>query len=488
MQSIKRLRNDGTCGHDGLPGFVVRDCAPVLAGPLAFIFNLILRTSQFPDMWKISRITPVFKSGQNGEVSNYRPINILSNVSKVLEQLLHKEIFRNVRCLISSNQHGFISGRSTVTNLVTITQFLSDAMDRNEQVDVIYTDFSKAFDVIDHSILLKKLDSFGFSTALLKLIQSYLLDRKCYVYYNGYSSKVFKASSGVPQGSNLGPLFFNIYIYIYINDLLPTLRCHALAYADDLKIYCKINSNSDCTELQRNFESVQKWCNGNDIHLNANKCAIVSYTKSSDPITYNYHIDQTPIQRKTQHSDLGVLFDCKLQFSAHIERMCRAATRSMGFVMRSCHGFQNLDTLKTLYYTFIRSKLEYASIIWYPYYLNLQLSIERIQRKFLKYLVFKASGTYPGRGIDYKYLLNLNGFVSLSERRESHSANFLCKLITNKIDSPELVSCIKLCVPVYRTRSTNIFYVPTARTNVLLKAPFIHMAKNGNRLLEDPFA
>jgi hypothetical protein len=171
-------------------------------------------------------------------VSNYRPVTILPHISKVFESIIYSYIYTNVQNVISEHQHGFFRGTSTSTNL----SFISAALDKNTQVDVIYTDFSKAFDRIDHNILLNKLRHFGFSDSLLNLFESYLLDRFCYVNVLGFYSARLVVNSGVPQGSNLGPLLF----LLFINDIVEIFSLNVLLFADDVKLYSTIRDISDC--------------------------------------------------------------------------------------------------------------------------------------------------------------------------------------------------------------------------------------------------
>jgi hypothetical protein len=172
-------------------------------------------------------------------------------------------------------QHGFQARRSTVTNLLSVTHFLQVNLDARKQIDVIYMDFSKAFDHVDHKLLLTKLDSFGFSDNLIQLIASYLSDRALFVQYRGFSSGLFQQLSGVPQGSVLGPLFF----VIFSNDMTDLLDVPFQLYADDLKIYNVIETNEDCLKLQRNIDLTRNWARTNNLLLNINKCNVVSYSR-----------------------------------------------------------------------------------------------------------------------------------------------------------------------------------------------------------------
>jgi ribonuclease P/MRP protein subunit RPP40 len=190
---------------------------------------------------------------------------------------------------------------------VSISRYLSDALDNHSQVDVVYTDFSKAFDRIDHGLLLIKLESFGFWDGLVELIRSYLSDRFMYVGVNGYASKSFKQESGVPQGSVLGPLFFNIFI----NDLVLDLDVPHLLFADDMKIYLTIDSIDDALRLQGCIEEISRRCKLNNLVLNHLKCSIVTFTRKTKPLLFEYKINGSILTRRELIRDLGVIFDSK---------------------------------------------------------------------------------------------------------------------------------------------------------------------------------
>jgi hypothetical protein len=157
LRHLLKLKPSSASGEDALPGFILKDCAQILVTPLHFLYNLILTTSVYPCLWKVGKICPIFKSGKKNIISNYRPVTILPHISKVFESIIYSYVYTNVQNVISEHQHGFFRGRSTSTNLSCISHFISAALDKNTQVDVIYTDFSKAFDRIDHNILLNKL-------------------------------------------------------------------------------------------------------------------------------------------------------------------------------------------------------------------------------------------------------------------------------------------------------------------------------------------
>lgn len=478
ISATRKLKNKMTSGDDKVPSFLVRDCAYALVQPLLIIYNLSLKTATFPDCWKLSRLCPIFKTGKTSEISNYRAIAILSNFAKVFEISLYTRIYASVKSLISPYQHGFMEKRSTASNLCLISQYISNVLDSQSQVDVIYTDFSKAFDRIDHDLLLEKLNLFGFSCHLISFFRSYLKNRKQYVMYYGCESELFIATSGVPQGSNLGPLLF----LLFINDLANEVKCDKLLFADDMKIFAEINSVHDCEEVLAQLKIVENWCNKNNLHLNAAKCKVVTYSRRSNPVLFDYSLNSQILERSEAIKDLGVMFDHKLTFSNHISQVTSSALKMLGFIIRNCTSFSNEIALKTLYYSYVRSKLEYCSLVWYPYYTYHKNVIENVQRRFLKFLSFKVDGFYPERGYQHSLLLNRFNLTSLDLRRVINSLKILFNIFHNKLDCSLLLGMFSLQVPRITSRQTHTFYNKMPRTNVLVKSPIYVMCNNFNKI------
>ncbi|KAJ3644314.1 hypothetical protein Zmor_026980 [Zophobas morio] len=391
---MERFSNKCTSGDDLIPSFLIRDCRLVFAKPLSILFNLAIKTCTFPSLWKRARISPVFKNGDKSCIPNYRPVCILSNFGKVFEKVLYQVIYNKVKSYISPYQHGFVSGRSTDTNLSIIAQYLAEEVDNRGRVDVIYTDLSKAFDKIQHNILIQKLNNFGLNTDALALIESYLSSRVCYVYYNGFTSREFIATSGVPQGSHLGPLLF----VLFINDLLLSLSCPVLAYADDIKLYVSINFYNEVLLLQSNLNVLTQWCMTHKLILNKQKCFFVTFTITHSPLLTQYMIDGYRLDKKDCMKDLGVVFDSTLTFVKHLNCVCSSVSKSLGFVMRTCRNFSDLNLMKQLFYSYVLSKIEYGILVWSPIYASHALMLDKIYRRFLKYLSYRIDGAYPERG------------------------------------------------------------------------------------------
>lgn len=480
--SLKKLKNKLTSGPDGLPSCILKDCASIFTAPLTYLFNLSLNKGKFPDVWKQSNICPVFKKGDRSNIENYRPIALLCNFSKVFESVLYTYIFNHVKSQISTCQHGFVAGRSTVTNLYSITQFLSERIDASSQVDVVYTDFSKAFDRLDHSLLCTKLERFGFTPNLVGFFANYLHNRKMRVKYRGFESVPFIATSGVPQGSILGPLLF----LMFIDDITYNLNCQCLMYADDLKLFKEIRSVEDCADLQENLNLLHSWCLNNKLLLNISKCCVVSYSRKRLPLFHDYTLDNQVLLRLSHFTDLGVTFDSGLKFDEHICNIVSSAYKILGFVIRNSKDFNSIAVLIALFNSFVRSKLEYCCTIWNPNYLTYITEIEKILRRFLKFLSYKIDGVYPVRGIPQDFLLTRFNFTSLSKRRFYFSIAFLFKLLNGFYDCPQILDNIKFHVPSRQSRGSSclLFYYDTPRTNALKYSP-LHVAVSNYNQLHD---
>lgn len=476
LEAINKLKCGKAMGHDNVPAYILKGCKDILVQPLCYLFNLALKTNTFPDVLKESRISPVYKSGPINEIGNYRPIAILTNIAKTFESIIYKYIYNAVKNKISINQYGFQQQKSACGNLINFVQNTSEALSRNHQVDAIYTDFAKAFDKVDHQVILSKLSSFSLSTSLIKLIASYLSNRKQYVSVNNFKSVEYIATSGVPQGSNLGPLLF----LMFINDVVDAVdECKILLFADDIKLFKEVSSIDDCVKLQLSLDKLYQWSNSNKLPFNVDKCKTMTFAYVKNPILYNYSMNNANLQRVNDTTDLGIKFDVKLSFSHHMEDIVSKSYRNLGFILRNCRQFQSKRTLLILFNSFVRSKLEYCSIVWNPYYVKYIQAVENIQKKFIKHCEFILTGHFPSNN---EYLSNLkrNNMLSLANRRVLSSVIYLYKIINSKITDEWLLSSIKFCVPRLSTRTNRTFTFVTPRQNYLFNSPVYTMCTNFN--------
>lgn len=478
---LRKLKSKPTAGPDLIPSYIIKDCAFVLCKPLTTLFNLCLSNKRVPSVWKISRISPIHKKGDRTDIANYRPITIINNFLKCFETLLHNGIYPSLKNRISSDQHGFMKGRSTITNLVETTQDIAEALDTSSQLDIIYTDLSKAFDKLDHRLLIQALSHFGISDDLTDLFKSLVTGRQQYVEINGVKSKVFAVTSGVPQGSVLGPLLFDLFIDSISNCLkYSKIR----KYADDIKLASQIESIADCYNLQSDLTAFSEWCQNHKLSVNISKCQVMTFSLKTKPIIFDYSIKGTLLSRPDAVCDLGVVFDPKITFTKHLEVVISESTKAYGFLARVSRDFEDIDTIKLLYFSFIRSKLEYASIVWSPQLLTHKESLEKIQRRLLKFLHFKSTGSYPPQGYPHSDLLQMYQMQSLESRRECFSQIFLYKVLHNQIDSIDITYRLNFRVPRLNSRQSPLFYLPAARVNAMKFSP-LHVICNihNNKLL-----
>jgi hypothetical protein len=229
---------------------------------------------------------------------------------------------------------------------------------------------------------------------------------------------------------------------------------------------------------------VNKWCTRNHFSLNIDKCTVVSYSRKAGTIIYEYTCSKIILPRSSFQKDLGVTFHVKLSFENHVQRSIDRGHKMLRFVLRNSRSFKSVEVLKTLYFSLVRSGLEYATTAWAPYYIYMKAGLERVQRRFLKHLFHITEGHFPPRGIDHAVLLKKYCFTHLQCRRDIADARFLVKLIRGQLDCPELLEKIPFRVPRPNLRDKASFIVPRARTNVLAGSPVYRILKLGN-LLED---
>lgn len=476
FEKFRKLDTNKGPGPDGVPAVMLKKCSFVLSRPLWYIFNKSLDTGSLPDLWKLSYVSPIFKSGDKHDIKHYRPISLLSTIPKVFESIVNDSLSLLVRDVIIDEQHGFCCGRSTETNLTVFTQFLSEALESRCQVDTIYTDFSKAFDRVNHNILLSKLKLLSIPDKVLKWLRSYLTGRYQIVKLKNYISYPIRVTSGVPQGSHLGPLLFNLFI----NDIKSNFSCcKFLLFADDLKVFHRISSPDDALQLQHEINNLSLWCLANGMELNVNKCLIMRFYKIKTPIIFNYKLNDILLETKLLHTDLGIAFDEELTFHAHIDKIINKSFKMLGFIKRYTSDFKNPYTVKYLYVTLVRPHLEYCTVVWSPYY-NIHINrIERVQKKFLRYLAFRMHFEVVDH--DYTYLMRSFKISLLNSRRIVNDLKFLFKLLNSIICCPELLSRVNTHVPARTTRQIILFSIPQVRTNYGMNSPMVRILKLANQ-------
>lgn len=453
--SLSQLVTGKTPGSDPMPVNIIKICRHELSFPLYLLYNRILQSRVIPSRWKTALVTPVHKKGDKNLANNYRPISITPIFSKVLEQFIHTAIYTHVKDALSPSQHGFVPRRSTVTNLAVYTHDIARHLNDKHQIDSIYTDFSTAFDCIDHGLLLHKLKAYNISDQLMDILTNYLSSRYQSVVVNGKKSSPVEVTSGVVQGSKLGPLLF----ILYCNDIPHIFRSSScLMYADDLKIYRPINTIYDCVQLQQDINYLREWCNVWKLNLNIPKCKVISFCNKKKPIIFNYKLDNIQIDRCNHINDLGVIITDKLNYDKHINTITTKSYRSLGFIKRHCLKYFSLNTISRLYTTLVRPHVEYACTIWNPHQITQSNNIEKLQHRFVKWVCFKQN--IPYHRVDYPTLCGQLNLISLQSRRTISDISFILKILNNSINVPDLLSSLNFNVPSRFTRNYTIFRLP----------------------------
>lgn len=481
---LKRLDVHKGAGADDLPPIFIKLCAEPLSKPLTLIFNKSLESGIFPTYWKIGKIIPIPKEGVSKDITKFRPITLLSVFAKLFEVLVYPEFNNIVHHQLSEKQHGFLRGRSTNTNLVSFVDRLAESVDARRQVDVVYTDFSKAFDKVDHSILVGKMALFGISGSVLKWASSYLHGRYSHVVVNGDQSATFECTSGVPQGSHLGPLFF----VLFINNIVDCFaNSEPFMFADDLKIIKTVSNTQEAQQLQDDVDRLNEWCAHNRMKLNADKCYQISFTRNKNIIPTQYKIGDTDLKIVDLIRDLGVHIDSKLTFVRHVDFIISKASKMLGFMLRNSKPFRHAHSKIALFNALVRSNLEYCSQVWNPFYQVHKDRIERVQKKFLYHLAF---GDGRARYLSsYEARLKHYGIMSLTNRRKLLDLTFLHGLLRNRINCPQLLSRVEITVPNRLPRSNvyKLFRQRPCKSNLGSNSPLFRMKQIYNALPKREF-
>ena len=402
---LSRLREDKSAGPDGLLPRYLCHIQDGLATPLTLLFTRSVHEGRVPQEWKQANICPLFKTGSRKLTGNYRPISLTCQICKLCEMIIkdaivvHLEKFK----LLLESQHGFRKGRSCLSNLLTFLDQITCWLDNGDSADVVFLDFAKAFDKVPHSRLLTKIRGHGISGPVYTWIEDWLTNRLQRVVLQGVSSSWRIITSGVPQGSVLGPILF----LIYINDLDLDLSCCTLKFADDTKIYGNINSYDDASKLQQDLNKLVTWSQTWQMPFNVQKCKVMHFGRKN--LRYPYIMKESQLETVNSEKDLGILLSSDGKVSVQCAQACMKANRILGMIKRSI-VYKNQQVMLQLYKSLVRPLVEYCTVAWAPHYQKDKLQIEQVQRRFTR-LIPKM------KQLDYHTRLQLLGLWSLEERR-----------------------------------------------------------------------
>ena len=362
---ISSLRGNKASGPNSIPHDVLQMVRADICEPLSNLINLSFSTGTYPILMKRAKITPIHKKGSGLNIDNFRPISLLSNINKLFEKLMFKRVYNFLSQQESffKMQFGFRDKHSTTHALFSLTEAIRKALDDNNFVCGVFIDLKKAFDTVDHNILLKKLEHYGIRGLPNNWFKSYLTDREQYVSINGFESNVLKINIGVPQGSVLGPLLF----LIYINDLHNAIK-HSLVhhFADDTNL---LHVNRSIRHLNRllnlDLRSLCDWLKANKIALNATKTEVIVFRHPNKalPQEVKLKIDGKKLVPTHSVKYLGVYLDEFLTFKQHILDLISKLRRSNGMLSKIRH-FVSEQTLRSIYFSLFESQLTYCCTVW----------------------------------------------------------------------------------------------------------------------------
>ena len=385
-----------------------------------------------PQDLKAQYIAPIYKKGNKTDPTNYRPISLTSHVTKIFERVIRNRLvdYLENNNLISSTQHGFRKGRSCLTQLLQHYDNILHNLTEGFETDVIYLDYAKAFDKVDHNILLQKLHNYGIRGQLYTWIKAFLTNRTQTVVVNGQHSYPRSVISGVPQGSVLGPILF----ILYINDLHKVVcNCNAGSFADDTKIERKIDISEDADSVQHDLDNIIEWSKKNNMVLHEDKFMLLRYktNKSTmlDALPFTSHLSEyvTPsgniLRPQGTARDLGVELSSDYKWTVHINKMVCGAIKTASWVLGVFKDRSKLVMLQ-LYKSLVRSRVEYCCPLWNPLNVTDIQTIEDVQRHFTR----RIAGTGD---LDYWERLSALNLKSLQRRRERYMIIQVWKILNH---------------------------------------------------------
>jgi endonuclease/exonuclease/phosphatase (EEP) superfamily protein YafD len=388
---LNDLKTSSSAGPDGIPPCVLKHSSKVLAKPLSIILNESYSTGRFPEQLKTARVIPVFKKGSRTDPTCYRPISILSAISKVFERQAYKVLAGHLdkNKILACTQYGFRKDKSTTLAATDLVEYLLDCLEGGKKVVGTFLDLSQAFDSVDHTVLLQVLEKYGIRDRVLTWLETFIRDRHQFVqilfpYEAGakvYRSKIDRMVSGVPQGSVLGPLLF----LLYVNELSKTTSGKVIQYADDTSLI-NTDDNMQLVEISNFIATnlLSQEINNLGLMLNETKTTFLSFSLSrqTDP-ALSLMVNNTSVEVSYSTKFMGILLDSRLNWSSHVDKVCHEVSSGI-FVLRRLSMYCGKPVLKSVYYALIYSRLSYGVMLWGASTIGNMERVLRVQKRAIR--------------------------------------------------------------------------------------------------------
>ena len=389
---LSTMKSNKAHGPNSIPITILKDFKAHLSQPLSDILNISFSTGVFPTLFKCAQVIPIFKSGDKLQTNNYRPISLLSNISKIIEKIVHRRLYLFLRQnkLLFLYQFGFRPGFSTTHALISLTDEIRAALDDDKFACGVFIDLQKAFDTVNHNILLSKLEYYGVRGVALDWFKTYLTKRTQFTMINNTKSTTKEIKYGVPQGSVLGPLLF----LIYINDMNKAITHSKIKhFADDTNILYSSKSLKDINKkINHDLSNLVQWLRANRISLNVKKTDIVIFKPKQKIITknLNFRISGQKILPTSSTKYLGLILDENLMFKTQLDILRKKLSRANGLLAKIRH-YTSPALCRTIYYAIFNSHIVYANQVWGQSNQEIPNTISRLQNKAMRIINFKHS-------------------------------------------------------------------------------------------------
>jgi len=458
---IKSLASNKASGYDDIPVKFIKNIARSIAHPMTQLINRSIQECVFPSRLKKANITPVYKKKDKLNKDNFRSVNILPILSKVIERVMYKQMYDYMTSLFHCYLSGFREGHGCQDLLLKMTEDLKESLDYGHQIGVVAIDLSKAFDCMPHGLLLAKLSAYGFDINSLRMLKSYIMNREQRVKIGTTYSDWVSNIKGVPQGSILGPLLFNIFI----NDFLfSNFHSKIYNYADDNTLCCTdINIENVKSKLEQDCLTAVKWFKNNNMKANATKFQLMFLSRNDNLNDKMIMINEIEIQSSESINVLGMELDRQLKYSCHVDETGRKIGKQVNALKRINH-FLSKDSKNTIYNSYINCSFTYCSVVWmFTGVLNIE-KLEKTNKRALRLV----ANNYTA---DYKQICEHEKQLNIYRKCVKAAAVLMYK-ITNGMSPNYLSDLFKKKDSKYSMRDNNKYILPRFNTVTYGKKSF----------------